>query len=299
MAKDFIRVFFDHLTGFTDHKRIDVFLFTLGGDTLAAFGLSRLLREFTSEVGVLIPEKCQSAGTLFSLGANQIFMTRAATLSPIDPSISGPLNPVIEMAPGQRQIVPISVESVAGYKALVSEEWKLNSENTGAAFKILAEKINPLSLGDVYRSRQQIARLARVLLSSHRQDEKNIKSIIDVLTRELGSHDYLIFRNEARNMLGEQIAKDDAALETLVWQLYEDFAADMELGKVYDPGIALHAATVAGQPMPATIVQKIVTIESSSGSDVVEREILLSPLQMGPVQQIQQQIVRAEWKHYL
>jgi hypothetical protein len=274
-------------------------LFTLGGDTLAAFGLSRLLREFTSEVGVLIPEKCQSAGTLFSLGANQIFMTRAATLSPIDPSISGPLNPVIEMAPGQRQIVPISVESVAGYKALVSEDWKLNSENTGAAFKILAEKINPLSLGDVYRSRQQIARLARVLLSSHRQDEKNIKSIIDVLTRELGSHDYLIFRNEARNMLGEQIAQDDPALETLVWQLYEDFAADMELGKVYDPGIALYAANLAGLPVPASIVQKIVTIESSSGSDVVEREILLSPLQMGPVQQIQQQIVRAEWKHYL
>ena len=77
-------------------------------------------------------------------------------------------------------------------------------------------------------------------------------------------------------MLGEQIAKDDPALETLVWQLYEDFAADMELGKVYDPGIALHAAAIAGQPMPATIVQKIVTIESSSGSDVVEREILLS-----------------------
>jgi len=48
MAKDFIRIFFDHLTAFKDHGKVDVFLFTLGGDTLAAFGLSRLLREFTS-----------------------------------------------------------------------------------------------------------------------------------------------------------------------------------------------------------------------------------------------------------
>lgn len=299
MAKDLIPIFFNHLTGFQDHGSIDVFLFTLGGDTLAAFGLSRLLREFTSKVGVLIPEKCQSAGTLFALGANQVFMTRAATLSPIDPSISGPLNPVIEIAPGQRQIVPVSVESVAGYKALVREDWKLDPENTGTAFKILAEKVNPLSLGDVYRSQKQIARLARELMGSHRRDKKNIQSIIDTLTRELGSHDYLIFRNEARNLLGEQIAKDDIALEVLVWELYEDFAADMELGKAYEPGIALHAATAAGQSIPTTIIQKKVIIESSSGSDVVEIEISLSPIQAGPVPQTLQQVVRAGWKHYL
>jgi len=124
MAKEFISIFFNHLTAFVDHKKIDVFLFTLGGDTLAAFGLSRLLREFTSEVGVLIPEKCQSAGTLFALGANQIAMTRAATLSPIDPSISGPLNPVIEINPGQRQSRSVS---------RASPDTKDSSERTGGS----------------------------------------------------------------------------------------------------------------------------------------------------------------------
>jgi len=119
-----------------------------------------------------------------------------------------------------------------------------------------------------------------------------------MLTRELGSHDYLIFRNEARDLLGEQVAKDDPALERLVWQLYQDFADDMELGQLYDPGIALHAAKAANQPLPATIVQKIAVIESSSGSDVVEREISLSIVQLGPVQQPQQQVVRAGWRHY-
>src|SRR5229473_8223115 len=60
MAKDAIPLFFNHLKQFADHRKVDVFIFTVGGDTLAAFGLSRLLREFTQSVGALIPEKCQS-----------------------------------------------------------------------------------------------------------------------------------------------------------------------------------------------------------------------------------------------
>src|SRR5208282_2748337 len=198
IAKDFLPVFFEHLRKFDDQKRVDVLMVTPGGDTLAAFGLSRLLREFSNWIGTLAPEKCQSAGTLFALGANEIFMGRAATLTPIDPSITTLLNPIAEAAPGQRQILPISVESVAGFKTLVKEDWRLNDEAAGAAFRILAEKINPLALGDVYRSRQQIERLARVLLSNHRKDERQIHTIVETLTRGLGSHDYLISRAEAR-----------------------------------------------------------------------------------------------------
>src|ERR1700728_2362131 len=193
MAKDAIPIFFKHLKLFSEHSKIDVFLVTLGGDTLAAFGLSRLLREFSSTIGALVPEKCQSGGTLFVLGANQIVMTRAATLSPIDPSITSPLNPVVEMAPGQRQLLPVSVESVAGFKGLVTEDWGISKEeNLAAAFKMLSDRVHPLALGDVFRVRQQIQRLARTLLKNHRKDPKKIEQIIRTLVTELGSHDYLI-----------------------------------------------------------------------------------------------------------
>jgi Serine dehydrogenase proteinase len=299
VAKDFIPVFFNHLSRFPNHKKIDVFLFTQGGDILAAFGLSRLLREFTSSVGALVPEKCHSAGTLLVLGANKIFMVKAATLTPIDPSVNTLLNPIVETMPGQRQSVPVSVESVAGYRTLIKEDWRLNDEAAGVAFRILAEHINPLALGDVYRSRQQIERLARVLLSHHRKDERNIQRIVEQLTRGLGSHDYLISRTEARELLGRQIANDDEELEALIWQLFSDFQTEMKLGQIFDPNMTIHAA--AGN-LPVLDEQKVVVVESEGAGDEFERAIQLSMVQTmtpaGPVQAPQMALVRAGWKHY-
>jgi hypothetical protein len=301
IAKDFIPIFFNHLSTFKDCKKLDVFMFTLGGDTLAAFGLSRLMREFFDRVGVLIPEKCQSAGTLFALGADEIVMGKAATLTPIDPSVNSPLGPVVEMAPGQRQSVAVSVESVAGYRNLLKEEWKLKGQALGLAFRVLAEKINPLVLGDVYRSRQQIERLARTLLG-HRTDEQNIQLIVEKLTRGLGSHDYLISRREARELLGKQVLGDDLILEGLLWDLYQDFANEMRLGRIFDAAMSLHAAIAAGQKLPVGDEQKVVTVESTIAGDQFERVMLLSMSQTmtpaGPAQVPQAVVVRAGWKHY-
>jgi hypothetical protein len=302
IAKDFIPVFFNHLSAVSNPKQIDVLMFTPGGDTLAAFGLCRLIREFAERVSVLIPEKCHSAGTLFALGADQIVMGKAATLTPIDPSVNSPLGPVIEVGPGQRQSIPVSVESVAGYLSLLKEEWQLEPQSLGFAFKLLAEKINPLVLGDVYRSRQQIEKLARGLLKGHRGDEQNIQSIVEKLTRGLGSHDYLISRREARELLGKQIAPDDPVLENLMWRLLEDFTADMQLGQIFDVAMALHAGTARGQALPVRDEQKIVIVESTAASDQFLRVMQLTMNQImtpaGPTQSPQAVVVSAGWRHY-
>jgi hypothetical protein len=308
ISKDFIPIFYDNVRafndggGFTDSTNVDVFLFTPGGDTLAAFGLNRLLREFTSSVNVLIAEKCHSAGTLFALGATKIFMTKAATLTPIDPSITSPLNPVVEPVPGQRQLLPVSVESVAGYQTLVKEDWKLDKEAAGLAFRMLAERVNPLALGDVYRSRQQIERLARTLLGNHRKGDVNIQHIVEEITRGYGSHDYLISRTEARQLLGSQVGAEDPDLEELMWALYRDFAAEMSLGQTFDAGIVLHAARAANRPLPIVDQQKVVVIETTSEGNLYERVLQLSLNQVmtpaGPVQAPHGVVVRAGWTAY-
>jgi Serine dehydrogenase proteinase len=302
IAKDFIPIFFEHLSRFREPKKVDVFLVTTGGDILAAFGLSRLVREFSEFVGALIPEKCHSAGTLFALGANEIFMGKAATLTPIDPSIMTPLNPVVELAPGQRQSWPVSVESVAGYRDLVKEDWRLNEEAAGVAFRMLAERINPLLLGDVYRSRQQIERLARTLITYHRNDEREILNIVEKLTRGYGSHDYPISRTEAGSLLDSQMAKDDSKLGKLIWDLFLDFREEMQLGQNFDPLMVVHAATASGKPLPVTDEQKVVVIESETGGDEFERSLQLSLVQTmtpaGPAQGVHAALVRAGWKHY-
>jgi hypothetical protein len=310
IAKDFIPIFYTHLSRLAPVAKLDLFFLTTGGDTLAAFGISRLLREFATRVSVLIPEKCHSAGTLLALGANEIFMTPAATLTPIDPSIVTPLNPKAEgAAPGiQSQPLPVSVESIGGFYDLIKDEWKLDDEGKAQAFGILARRVHPLVLGQAFRARQQIMRLAEVLLIRHRTDKAdkaNIQNIVEQLTRKLGSHDYLISRQEAREILGTQVTNDDPEqkLEKAVWKLYESYRDEMQLGRIYDPAALLQQTISQGRRPPVTITNRLVTIETTTAADVWQTEMQLqapqSPQLPVPVQgAIQQLVLFNGWRHY-
>ncbi|MGD1105033.1 MAG: serine protease [Terriglobia bacterium] len=304
IAKDALPVFFNQLRALGRVDRLDILVFTAGGDTLAAFGLGRLVREFADWTGVLIPDRCLSAGTLFALGANEIFMTRAGTLSPIDPSITTPLNPYAEgPMPGQRQLLPVSVESVAGFRSLLQEEWSVKSEEmTAEVFKTLAEKVHPLALGDVYRSRQQIERLAHQLLTRHRDDDMQVQTIIKTLTRGLGSHDYPISLTEARELLGGQIAVEDPELEGLVWDLYEDFRKELQLGVPFNPSVVLTEARTKNQRPPIRVQLDLAVVESERSRDVFQQDLFVSeatlPTPAGPVKAPQLEILSAGWNHY-
>ena len=272
MNKDILPLFASHLRTDGMHKKIDVFIFTHGGDTLCGFGLARLIREYSDSVGVLVPDACHSAGTLFALGANEIIMTRGATLSPIDPSVNGPLNPAVQINPQMPpQIVPLSVESVAGYKSLISKEWKTDA---GPLLKILAEKVHPLALGDIYRGRQQIEMLALRLLEQHRRDRKNIRKIIRTLSKDLGSHDYLLYPSEAHRLLGDQVKKD-ADLERLILALHEDYQKELQLGIPYSGEVLFTQARsrpLAAQLAAAGNLQTLQTIANQSAQDAQQAQ---------------------------
>lgn len=290
-AKDFLFRFFQHLRSTDKVEKLDIFLFTLGGDTLAAYALSRFLRQFSDKISVLVPHMCLSAGTLFALGADEIVMTRLATLSAIDPSILGQLNPIVEVAPGpgiqpQRVPVPVAVESVAGFKKLACDEWRLGEEGKALAFRLLAEKVNPLLLGDVQRSKEQIVRLATNLLKLHEKDPDRITRLVETLATRLGSHDYLIGPPEARE-IQLKIAAEDRELEALILRLYEDFAVDMELGVPFDPAREALTAMQQQRSTPSITIKRVM-IESFDRADTWEQEFRFIPPN-------QMQIVRNGW----
>jgi hypothetical protein len=303
IAKDALPFIYDQLKQIGEVPRLDLMVSTAGGDTLAAFNVARLLREFSNKVGVLVPFRCLSAGTLLALGANEIYMTRAGTLSPIDPSVTTQLNPYSDgPMPGSRQLLPVSVESVAGFKSLIENDWGIkNQEMLTQLFRVLAHRVHPLALGDVYRSRQQIERLAHQLMKKHRRDQKNTQKVISTLTRGLGSHDYPISRTEARELLGRQIAPDNPSLEAMVWELYQDFSKEMNLGAVYNPAAELARWKASGQTPPATSSLQMAVIESSNSRDVFEQHTLISetlvPGPSGPIKALQQELVDVGWKH--
>ena len=117
IAGDVIDPFIDHLDTIGAVNTIILYLYTRGGDTAAAWNIVNLIRMYCEKLIVVIPHKAHSAGTIISLGANEIIMTKQATLSPIDPSLNTPLNPKIN----ETATYPVSVEAVNGYIELAKK----------------------------------------------------------------------------------------------------------------------------------------------------------------------------------
>lgn len=256
IAHDAFDYFVHHLDKvWSSTAKISLLLHTSGGDTAAAWRLINLLRIFCDELEVIVPNKAHSAGTLISLGANRIVMTKQATLGPIDPSLSGPLAPAVPGNSNQR--VPVSVEAVQGFIDLARNEMGIQNESALATILMnLAQQVHPLVLGQIFRSRNQIRSLAETLLKSHGVSDASMGKIVEFLCSESGSHDRTINRREARE-LGLTVENPSQELYEIVNELYEDFAADMELRSKFDPMTVLGAGNTAGFSCARVLIESV------------------------------------------
>lgn len=219
IAPDVIDLFIDHLDKIGPCEKISLFLYTRGGDTSSARNIVNLLRMYCDELQVIVPHKAHSSGTIISLGANEIIMTKQATLGPIDPSLNTALNPRV----GDGSIFPVSVEAVKGYLEFAKNELGIDDPASLASiFEKLTDFVHPLVLGEVYRSKAQIQMMAEKLLQNQVTEPDKIKKIIDFLCSESGSHDYTINRREARNELGLNIVKPSSGQYDLIKKIYDD-----------------------------------------------------------------------------
>lgn len=233
IGEDAIPPFYEHLNAIGHVERIAVVLYSRGGITLSGFALAHALREFAKDVHVLIPFRAHSCATLISLSASRIVMGPFGQLSPIDPSITTPHGPTLEVQGQGPKFIPVSVEDVAAFFSLARAEAKLGDDRLNEAFAFLCQRVNPLALGAVFRAREQIGMLARKLLKKHLTDEARIERIVAALSRELLSHDYVIGRAEAKE-IGLPIEEPSDEVADLLWSLYTDLAAEMKLAQPWN-----------------------------------------------------------------
>ena len=238
IAQDCIEPFVNLLELIGPTDRISLILHTDGGQTLAAWRLVNLIRMYCEELEVIIPFKALSAGTLISIGADRIVMTKQAAIGPIDPSVNNPLNPRTEIA-GQTRQVPVSVESVRGYLDVAREELQISDQKDLRSVLLnLTNYIHPLVLGEIFRSQTQIRYLAKKLLPLQVEDEDKIESIINFLCADSGSHDYTINRREAAD-LGLRIDKPSDVLYKIIREVHLSYATELKLLEPYTPNSLL------------------------------------------------------------
>jgi hypothetical protein len=287
IAQDVIDLFIAHLDKIGPVDRIILYLYTRGGDTSAAWNIVNLLRMYCEDLLVIVPHKAHSSGTIISLGANQIVMTKQATLSPIDPSLNSPLNPIIPNSP-DKKTTAVSVEAVKGYIELAREEFGISDNAAlGVVLTKLSEYVHPLVLGQVYRSRAQIKMLAGKLLRNQIKDEQKLSKIIEFLCSDSGSHDYTINRREAENELGLNVTKPSAEQYNIIKSLYDDFSHELGFGEIFDP------QTIRG----AYAVRRGFVESINGGSDyfVTEGRCTAVATQNGPAIQVNKTF--EGWRH--
>lgn len=238
IAADVLNLFLEHLDIIGSVPKISLYLYTRGGDTLASWSIANLIRQFCVDFEVIISSKAHSGGTLICLGANSIVMTKQATLGPIDPSVNTPLNPAIPGAPPTAR-VPVSVEAINGYIELANSIGVKSGADLTTIMSTLSSHVHPLVLGQVYRTRSQIRMLGKRLLSKHMSDGEKIENILAFLCSESGSHDYTIFRQEARDDLGLKVEHPSVELYDVIKKIQDDISEELELAQTYNPIIMM------------------------------------------------------------
>ena len=246
IGMDVFPYFYELLSRIGKVQRIDVFLYSTGGLTMAAWGLTNLIREYCKRFSVLVPFKAHSTATLLALGADEIVMGPMGQLSPVDPTITSPFNPMgaNPAVPGQVQVLPISVEDVTSYLNLAREEAEIKpGPGMIEVFKKLSDTVQPMALGNVYRAKEQIKLLASKLLAFHRdsgsEKKKEIDAIVKMLTKELYSHDYIIGRREAKAVIKLDVTDATEELEKLLWSCFTGYSDALQLNTPYNPAIAV------------------------------------------------------------
>lgn len=233
-------------------------------------------------------------------------MTKQATLGPIDPSINGPLNPAnpqILNNPNAR--LPVSVESIQGFIELAKEELCLNDElNLKDILLSLSEKVHPLVLGNAYRARAQIQMVAKKLLKKQLGPDKvdKIDEIISFLCSDSGSHDYAIYRNEAKDELGLNIKKPNDGQYENIKAIFEDIRDELKLLQPFNPNIELGAGDNVNYACRRVLIESIAggtDVYTTEGTLIKQTQAIPQPPLMPAIQQIiiENKIMFEGWKH--
>jgi serine dehydrogenase proteinase len=260
---------YDQLVAIGPVPRLDLVLVTRGGDTEAPWRIVSLIREFCSEFGVLVPYRASSAGTLISLGADEIVMTALGTLGPIDPSRTHPLLPRLDP---ETEPDPVSVQDMRHAMKFIrdtagqGEEPAATTPYTPDAMAqivtTLFDKVHPLVIGAIEQAYALSKLIATQCLRTHMsgaQDAPAIAAIVDRLCDDYKSHSYTISRKEARE-IGLKVVDAPPPVDAALIELLKFFLArDMWVGGV--PSAASRTATSHVAWLESTALNFRATVE--------------------------------------
>lgn len=190
-----------------------VLMTTLGGSPDDAFRMIRSLQQRYKAIKIVLMGPCYSAGTLFALGANEIFMTYDANLGPLDVQIQKE-DDIYRMSGECYRQALTDLADIAGlvffknFMALrtnsnlplsTNTASKVSSEITTKLLSPITAQIEPQKLGEVMRS-QSVGKSYALRLMKSCYSRDCAERIATSLSQEYPSHSTVIDADEARRI---------------------------------------------------------------------------------------------------
>jgi len=228
-----------------------------------------LLREYTDNLGVIVPFRAHSAATMIALGADEILMNEMSELTPIDPSVTTPFNPANPTNSSQK--LPIESEAILSFRDSFKYDFGLKFRS-GKIAELLIQQLHPIVIGSAYRARCLVKFIVQKFLKHHISGPCSflkIRKVINALLRST-SHSLSINFKEAQS-LGLNVTFMDIKLKNSVWNLYEEYEKECKLKSTFNP-----VAFLSSQPSAVEEFPKLF-LESTERTDVCMGKITLNP----------------------
>lgn len=206
-------------------SRLDLYIFSYGGELEAAWELVNLLREYNVDFSVLIPYHARSAATMIALGAKEVVMGKMASLGPIDPTV--------RIRGGELDGMALSAADIDSFEDFMREEYQITDPKEKVkGLEMLSQNVSPLLMGKAYRNYLETKKDAEKLLQRNINDPKKVRRIVRCFIKDIKTHNHSISRSEARKS-GLNVLYADEKLEKLMWELYHQYVEAMEMDIPY------------------------------------------------------------------
>lgn len=261
IGDDAVRPIYDQLRELGQVEHLDLFIYSRGGALDVPWRIASGLRKVADSWSILIPFRANSSATLLALSADEVVLGRHGELGPIDPMLN--IQRMIT-SPGQPEGTAmqdtINVEDVMAYLRFVREQVGLTDQDAlSASLGKLAERLDAVVLGSVFRTRSHIRDVAHRMLTSQKDPptDRVMETIVETLAERVYAHGHAIGLAEAKE-IGLSVIEPADDIEEAMWELLEAYETDLKLREPLDPVLA-----VAGSD-PYTEATTIAVVESTA-----------------------------------